>query len=1191
LGILPKMYSGQGNFPQSCSHLENTSNNSPYQYASQINLPSFSAGSAKQANIFKKIAWFCLIVVGVAVSTLLILNSQSKKLGGKTLTSLKFATDECSLTNVNAMAQCCSDSNYPVLGGIDVVAFKYLEAGQPPVMGSIEFPSAILTENGVRYIFFFHNDQNRAEFLEDPWAFVPKMGGFDAWEIAESSTLKGNSAKPRLGPSVDVCKWFLSPDGHLVFFGTDENQDQFENGDWPHFLNEGNRRWQNWFPDEEKETNLNTRCLTGTEFDSLADLQGLYDDFSYMETVKSGPNAVLQKTLSVVKKDGQVIAKTSGIDLASKFSTSAELSDKERRKGDPTGMLVYVHYGELKIERVYLEESGTGFWNEVMLDNINEGSSPKDVVLLPDEGLFYYSDLTGKIVRCPLLDLETAHPVDCNLVVGGMGKPGMMRIAGGKLFFSGLRCADCLEDYVIWRTDAHKIGTPEIIVDMPGQCMGLTVDEGFLYFTDNVNNTLSRLPLTANTETEPEILISSLNLPKQIEILEGKVYWTDDDATTVRYASLEDMEPHLLISGLEIAADMIVRNGAVFWSDKNGYIVRGDLATLLQSNGTEYNPDKTDVFTTVVDGLYKPKGLDVVFWPAPAGLDITASTKYTERGDPPVYNDYKWCPGPIVQPYMETVLKVNEVREGHSYEWEWNDQVFQGPDLTVNMKEVGMYPIILRETDDSTNLITRERRSGIIVKYVRREIRNLLDEDREAFLDALEIMVKLPEEEGKEKYGPEYHSIDYFVALHNDRAGARDCDHMHNGMGFFSQHNGLTLVFDQGLQVINPAVITPYWDFTIDGHEIYSVYGGDFEGLWNSKMFQPDWFGQMDPDTHTVTEGRWAWALKVPGNLWDSGHAHNSYGLMRAPWSNNNFEYIQRFRTLGGIPVWNVHEGWPTCESHYFALTNYKSWLQFSLKVASQPHGSVHAILGGTTANEKSYDLLEDLLDAEDVFTLRAHSYNSPKNLWRRGLSECPEKCEIDTPPEECRCTCGEDLMEKLEDPELFDAYFEAASAGSKKLTGTYDLATQKKMIQIICEAGTYSGDQLESASPADVIFWPMHPTVERLAMWRLIRAGFTDWDWPEDPTENYRGNILLSAEKAGDMSCEGHGPNDVMIWKLNLDDGDNIKKQYTTFEFLQRSDPTAGYQLPYVYDVFEWDHCMEEVFDFDVDLTDISFK
>ena len=76
-------------------------------------------------------------------------------------------------------------------------------------------------------------------------------------------------------------------------------------------------------------------------------------------------------------------------------------------------------------------------------------------------------------------------------------------------------------------------------------------------------------------------------------------------------------------------------------------------------------------------------------------------------------------------------------------------------------------------------------------------------------------------------------------------------------------------------------------------------------------------------------------------------------------------------------------------------------------------------------------------------------------------------------------------------------------------------------------------GESLQSSSPADVSFWPMHPAVDRLFQWKLIRTGFGDKHWgPNGKDKN--------------ASCHGHSKHDVLIWK-NLVDDDN--RLYTNAE------------------------------------------
>lgn len=67
--------------------------------------------------------------------------------------------------------------------------------------------------------------------------------------------------------------------------------------------------------------------------------------------------------------------------------------------------------------------------------------------------------------------------------------------------------------------------------------------------------------------------------------------------------------------------------------------------------------------------------------------------------------------------------------------------------------------------------------------------------------------------------------------------GTKDCDHWHQGAGFVTSHMGLTLMFEQSLQSINPAVSVPYWDFTLES----TFFGAaDFR---SSGVFADDWFG------------------------------------------------------------------------------------------------------------------------------------------------------------------------------------------------------------------------------------------------------------------------------------------------------------------------------------------------------------
>ena len=58
----------------------------------------------------------------------------------------------------------------------------------------------------------------------------------------------------------------------------------------------------------------------------------------------------------------------------------------------------------------------------------------------------------------------------------------------------------------------------------------------------------------------------------------------------------------------------------------------------------------------------------------------------------------------------------------------------------------------------------------------------------------------------------------------------------------------MTNTFEFSLQVVNPKLTVPYWDFTIES----STAGGNAEDIMepqdSSPLFAADWFGRHDPD-------------------------------------------------------------------------------------------------------------------------------------------------------------------------------------------------------------------------------------------------------------------------------------------------------------------------------------------------------
>ncbi|CAN0036882.1 unnamed protein product, partial [Choristocarpus tenellus] len=97
-------------------------------------------------------------------------------------------------------------------------------------------------------------------------------------------------------------------------------------------------------------------------------------------------------------------------------------------------------------------------------------------------------------------------------------------------------------------------------------------------------------------------------------------------------------------------------------------------------------------------------------------------------------------------------------------------------------EKVGKVKVTLSQIIPSTGQLVSHS-EYVMVKYVRREIRTLTDHDREAFLDAMETLYRLPTRIGVDIYGPLYKGIDFFIQMHLNGAGTVECDHWHDDAG------------------------------------------------------------------------------------------------------------------------------------------------------------------------------------------------------------------------------------------------------------------------------------------------------------------------------------------------------------------------------------------------------------------------
>jgi len=1117
-----------------------------------------------------------------------------------------FILDACATTNPTQKTACCSNVKYPVLGGIDVVALREVHKGKPPLLGTVEFPAALPTKAG-SFIFFFASKENQQQFLLDPWRYAPRWGGFDAWQIAQNSALAGEAGKVSIGINTDTSHWFVHSGQRPLMFGGPTAKANFL-GDMETWVAKGDAKWKSWWGDL-KEGPFNTQCLTGMSFTDLVEVSERY---------KSGELTMGQMTLQerFLDQTPRKLLKNA-IPSARAFSMGQDgkLGTFFIEEGTRKGFDLRASVLEDSLLNGLSSDALAGGRLMSLLAQKREGT-PTALLAVDREShpgdIYYFEKSKGRLLRICTNTLQFQE------IVHDMGENTPLAMTWStcdqRLYYatpSGI--------YWVDRSGASH-GTVLEVLGM--QIIDLDSDASHLYYMDSASNQLNYAVLTCNTESNPDVpVLQSLPVPDDpVSFIspwkEGHIFFVTTTNKIYRSMVVSEnsissptslsaliqsklSEPTVVLQYHEPILSLQVL-GDVLYMGVSDRILSIELSSVENS---EEAPKFKEVLTGIPQLL---NGMIIADWPQRDGLAFTVISKYTKKGDKSVFNDYAWAAGKIIEPYLPTTLRVSEPKvpvmtlvhwsfqgdnsgEDHSipfyktfsYTWTFEGHTYNGTDFQVNLKKTGSYPLILREFDFDGNVV-RELRTSLVCKYVRREIKTLLDEDREAFLEGLETMYTTPQAQGTLLYGPNFKNAEYFTHMHNVLAGARECDHLGQGRGFFTNLMSLTLMFEQSLQMINPALTVPYWDYTYESSFIDTYYSGDLNMLWKtSPIFRPDWFGDTHNEEFTVTEGRWAYKLKIPDDQWDQ-QRHNSYGMMRAPWNNNPNPFVQRFSDFSDVSVFKYNHGWPSCKDHYELSTRPLTFRDYISKMPGLSHEKIKGILAGAQNFDQGLDQLEGIYLPADMEYLRLRSAHLSRDMWRKGLSECPEYCSPETDIINCKCTCPQEKLERLDtDVDLWNLYVLTVLNG--RMPATYDHDTLRFAIEVICTSGFINGDQEDSASPADPIFWPMNPTLERLYHWKLLNGGLDDMTWPD-----LEGNSESQTYAGSMTACLGHNPTDKLQWSIMLE-GQDTASNYLNIEMMSLLDVMGNYQLPYVYDNFEWDHCSEQGYNFnkigDIDL------
>ena len=546
----------------------------------------------------------------------------------------------------------------------------------------------------------------------------------------------------------------------------------------------------------------------------------------------------------------------------------------------------------------------------------------------------------------------------------------------------------------------------------------------------------------------------------------------------------------------------------------------------------------------------------------------------------------------IAEPYKKQLFSINtftvsdKVVDLSNYNVRWNicDKYFYGNDQLIILNNTGVYDASVSILSKlSTDAYTYDFK--LAVKYIRREIRSLTDEDRETFFSALELLYSLSDIEGQKLYGSKFHSAEYFSYKHLTGAGTTDCDHWHDGAGIITHHMAFTLEFEQSLQSINPVIANPYWEYGMDTY-LYDHWS-------DSPIFHAEWFGISSPNNieHKIDDGgRWD-GLMVPNgdpyiewNIQDTGSLNpyvNGFGYMRSPWNNNPFQQLGRHNKTYSM---TQYETMPDCS---ILQSCFKSTTLADLNDCSngETHGPVHILIGGSWGDG-------NLFDDEDISMVqKPDKLLFFKVLWRMGYTRCPETCSYGIP---CKCSVPQQYIDEygaeyiLKTTNVYYALENQLKSANDELF--------LKVLRAVEDPGI-AGEMFSSAAAFDPTFWPLHGQLERLLGTKRImisQGTISDFDETWAFTEYNKASGAAYLDGVCDWSqvngvsdltlptctlgliCDGHNEDDLLEFSNFL----NTEEEYTNKEFYSFIHPWSD-NLPYTYDTWDFDYCEDQGFSF----------
>ena len=362
----------------------------------------------------------------------------------------------------------------------------------------------------------------------------------------------------------------------------------------------------------------------------------------------------------------------------------------------------------------------------------------------------------------------------------------------------------------------------------------------------------------------------------------------------------------------------------------------------------------------------------------------------------------------FLEPHCMMRFIVPESMPTSHYEWnitqhrdarsaaKHNTILREGPEIQVNFTEVNeVWSIHVTEWTKDGKMRTSNVHSAI-TKYVRREIRDLTDDDRNSYLEALEKVFTLSDTEGRDAYGDEFVSHAHLTSLHNSLRY-----HYHGNLAFLTSHPAFQLKIEESLRSINPGLSTPYWDFLID-HDLG-------ENWTTSVIYDQEWFGTADNDM--ADDYRIRGRFRDVRVILDQNHTnfprseHNPYGYLSTKKNLNPAPYLQRTSKVCGF---SATQATSSCHHVSSCFENYTSLYDWDKCLEDYIHADLHTQLSGmwncAVDWDEFYENNKMWVDKGTLSFLANELSNAVRSSAFDDLVTCPTTCGGQDSFATCHC-------------------------------------------------------------------------------------------------------------------------------------------------------------------------------------------